>query len=162
VRYTPSVLSRTLSDLGLLTGRGAAKSLLRLCHAGRLVGGLSVSLRATPDELLGPLLHAMGGAALKLKLLDVRTTTPPVLHVEWRELGERWECDGLEALVHNLNDLFRDEPGVKLVAVLGEWEDMLQLWCLAKPAASALLDRRVLDEARNAATLRRLLEPSDG
>jgi hypothetical protein len=152
------VLSTTLKSLGLLTGRGAAKSLLRLCHEGRLVGGLSVSLRATPDELLGPLLHAMGGAATKLKLLDVRTTTPPVLHIAWREVHEKWECDGLEALVHNLNDLFRDEADVKLVAVLGEWEDMLQLWAVTKAHARTLLDRRILDDARNAPELRRLLE----
>ncbi|MEW6431266.1 MAG: hypothetical protein AB1730_07125 [Myxococcota bacterium] len=153
------MLSTTLKSLGLLTGRGAAKNLLRLCHAGRLVGALSVSLRATPDELLGPLLHAMGGAATKLKLHDVRTTTPPVLDIEWREVREKWECDGLEALVHNLNDLFRDEPDVKLVAVLGEWDDMLQLWCVTKEHARVLLDHRVLDDARNAPTLRRLLEP---
>lgn len=153
------MLAATLKSLGLVTGRGAAKSLVRLCHAGRLVGGLSVSLRATPDELLGPLLHGLGGAATKLKLLDVRTTTPPILEVEWRELREKWECDGLEALVHNLNDLFRDEPDVKAVAVLGEWDDMLQLWCLPKDVARTLLDRRILDEARNAATLRRWLEP---
>lgn len=156
--YTARVLSTTLKSLGLLTGRGAAKSLVRLCHAGRLVGGLSASLRATPDELLGPLLHAMGGAATKLKLLDVRTTTPPVLEVEWREVHEKWECDGLEALVHNLNDLFRDEPDVKLVVVLGDWEDMLQLWAVTKEHARTLLDRRVLDDARNAPVLRRLLE----
>lgn len=152
------MLSTTLKSLGLLTGRGVAKSLVRLCHAGRLVGGLSVSLQATPDELLGPLLHALGGAAAKLKLLDVRTTTPPVLEVQWREVHEKWECDGLEALVHNLNDLFRAEPDVKLVAVLGDWEDMLQLWCVTKEHARVLLDRRVLDDARNAPTLRRLLE----
>lgn len=155
------MLSTTLKSLGLLTGRGAAKSLVRLCHAGRLVGGLSVSLRATPDELLGPLLHALGGAATKLKLNDVRTTTPPVLDIEWREVREKWECDGLEALVHNLNDLFRDEPDVKLVAVLGDWDDMLQLWCVSKEHGRVLLDRRVLDDARNAATLRRLLAPGE-
>jgi len=155
------VLSTTLKALGLLTGRGAAKSLVRLCHAGRLVGGLSVSLRATPDELLGPLTHALGGAATKLKLLDVRTTTPPVLEVQWREVHEKWECDGLEALVHNLNDLFRDEPDVKVAAVLGDWDDMLQLWCVPKDAARTLLERRVLDDARNAASVRRLLEPAE-
>ncbi|MCC6337978.1 MAG: transposase, partial [Myxococcales bacterium] len=114
------MLATTLKALGLLKGRGAAKSLVRLCHAERLVGGLSVSLRATPDEVIGALAHALGGAATKLKLLDVRTTTPPVLEVQWREVHEQWEVDGLDALVHNLNDLFRDEPDVKVAVVLAE------------------------------------------
>lgn len=156
------MLATTLKALGLLKGRGAAKSLVRLCHAGRLKGGLSISLQATPDEAVGPLLHALGGSAATLKLLDVHTGAPPVLEVAWREVHEEWECEGVEALVHNLNDLFRAEEDVGVVAVLGEWEDMLQLWCLSKGHARALLDGRVLDEARNAAVLRRLLEPWDG
>jgi hypothetical protein len=160
-RYEARVLSKTLKALGLLKGRGVAKSLVRLCHAERLDGGLSVSLRATPDEVIGPLLHALGGAATKLKLLDVRTTTPPVLEVQWREVHEKWEVDGLDALVHNLNDLFRDEPDVKVAAVLGDWQDMLQLWCVSKDVVRKLLDQRVLDDARNAAALRRLLEPRE-
>ncbi|MEW5737999.1 MAG: hypothetical protein AB1938_03680 [Myxococcota bacterium] len=155
------MLATTLKALGLLKGRGAAKSLVRLCHAGRLEGGLSISLRATPDEVVGPLVHALGGSATKLKLLDVRTSVPPVLEVAWREVHEKWECEGVEALVHNLNDLFRGEEDVGVAAVLGEWEDMLQLWCLSKAHARTLLDGRVLDDARNAATLRRLLEPED-
>jgi hypothetical protein len=107
------------------------------------------------------LLRVMGGSATKLKLLDVRTTTPPVLEMEWRDVHERWECDGLEALIHNLNDLFRTEEAVKVVVVLGEWEDMLQLWCVPKDAARGLLGQRVLDEARNLPTLRRVLELAD-
>jgi hypothetical protein len=160
-RYEARVLSTTLKALGLLKGRGAAKSLVRLCHAGRLDGGLSVSLRATPDEVIGALTHALGGAATKLKLLDVRSTTPPVLEVQWREVHEKWEVEGLDALVHNLNDLFRDEPDVKVAVVLGDWQDMLQVWCVSKAAARTLLDQRVLDEARNAVALRRLLEPRE-
>lgn len=152
------MLSTTLKSLGLLRGRGAAKSLLRLCHAGRLVGGLSVSLRASPEELLGPLLQAMGGNATRLRLLDVREATPLILEIEWGQLHEKWECDGLEALVHNLNDVFRDTADVRRVVVLGEWEDMLQLWCLETAHLRTLLSRRLVDDARNAATLRRLVE----
>jgi hypothetical protein len=129
-----SLLGR-LKELGLLKGRGEQRTLLALCHAGRLVGGLSISLRATPDEVVGPLSHAMGGVAMKLKVLDVRGTRPMELQVEFPSTNgprvERWELDDVRGLVHNLNDLYRDEPTVKQVRVLGEWEDMLQLWCLS-------------------------------
>jgi hypothetical protein len=152
------VLSTTLKALGLLRGRGAARDVVRLCHAGRLRGGLSISLRATPDEVVGPLVQALGGSATKLKVLDVRSTNPPVLEVAWREVQEKWECDGLEALVHNVNDLFRAEEDVGVAAVLGEWEDMLQVWCVSKAHAVTLLRRRALDDAWNAPALRRLLE----
>ncbi len=153
-------LAQRLRPLGLVTGRGREATLLRLCHAGRLVGGLSVSLRATPDELIGPLCHALGGAALRLRVLDVRTARPLVVEVQSGELAEKWELVSLEALVHNLNDLFRDDAGVKAVAVLGEWEDMLQLWCVEKAALRKLLDARLL-EARNDVELVRLLEPRE-
>ena len=58
------------------------------------------------------------------------------------------------ALVHNLNDLLREDPHGRAVAVLGEWEDMLQLWCLPKRQLAGLLregsfeprNRRQLEE----------------
>lgn len=151
-----------LRELGLVQGRGALpRRLLQGCHEGRLVGGLSIALGATPDEVVGPLTHAMAGAATRLKVHDVRTSRPMVMEVEWGELREKWELEGVEALVHNLNDLFRAAPAVKLVAVLGEWEDMLQLWALDRAALQRLLDARLLDDARNASALRRLLEPGD-
>lgn len=150
-----------VKELGLLTGRGRAKSLLTLCHGGRLRGGLSISLRATPDEVFGPLLAALGPGAAGLKLLDVRTGTPPVLEVARGELHEKWEVEDVAALAHNLNDLFRADEGVAVAVVLGEWEDMLELWCLPKPALRRLLDARLLDDARNVATVRRLLEPDE-
>lgn len=150
---------KLVRELGLAVGKGPLpKSLLRACHEERLVGGLSISLRATPDEVIGPLTHAMGGAALKLRVHDVRTTTPLVMEVEWEGLREKWELEGVEGLVHNLDDLLRDAPGVKLLVVLGEWEDMLQLWALERGALQRLLDARLLDDARNASVLRRLLE----
>jgi hypothetical protein len=126
--------------------RARKSSLLRRCHEGALEGGLSISLRATPDEAVGPLLHALG--ARGFKLLDVRSGTPVVLEIAWNEVHEKWELADLEALVHNLNDLFRD-TGLPVIAVLGEWEDMLQLWCVPRADLFKQLSSRALDEARN-------------
>lgn len=154
-------MQKTLSALKLLTGRGAVKSLVRACNAGRLVGGLSISLRATADEVVGPLVFAMGGAARRFRVLDVRTGTPLVLEVRFDQLVEKWEVEGVEGFVHNLNDLFRNEPDVKAVAVLGEWEDMLQLWCVPKDVLPKLLDARVLEDARNVRTLASLSGRAD-
>jgi len=147
-----------LRELGLARGRGALpRRLLQCCHQGRLVGGLSISLRATPDEVVGALTHAMGGAAAQLKVLDVRTGAPVVMEVAHGELKEKWELSDVAALVHNLDDLFHASPGVKLLVVLGEWEDMLQLWALEREVLEKLLAGRRLDDANNAAVLRRLL-----
>lgn len=154
----------------VLQGRGKQRTLVQLCHAGRLVGGLSISLRATPDEVVGPLCAAMGGAAATLRVIDVSTSRPLKLDVQFaapkdplREDAaatrtESWEVDDVAALAHNLNDLYRDERAVKLLAVLGEWEDMLQLWALERRVLRALLEDGVLDAARNRATLERLLD----
>ncbi len=150
-------MRRRLSSLGLLTGQGAVRSLLEACHDGRLKGGLSVSLRALPDELVGPLTLALGGSARLLKVLDVRTGPPMVLEVQWRDVHEKWEVDGLEALIHNLNDLLAPEADVAAAVVLGEWEDMLQVWCVPKAVLIRLLDSGLLAEARNQAMLERLL-----
>lgn len=164
-------LTRRLRELELLTGKGRQSTLLKLCHASRLVGGLSVAWRVTPDEAIGALTHAMGGRAAKLRVLDVRGASPMQLEVRFelppdvlredegpRVGTEKWDVADVPGLVHNLNDLYRDEPAVKLVVVLGEWEDMVQLWALPRPALRALLEDGLLDEARNAATLRALLE----
>ncbi len=159
-RVDPTV--RVLRELGLLVGAGKApKGLLALVHAGRVVGGLSISLRATPDEVFGSLVQALGGAATRLRLLDVRTGQPPVLEVQWGELREKWEVEDVAGLVHNLNDLFRDERDVRLGLVLGEWEDMLEVLCVPKALAPKLFASRLLDGARNASAVRRLLEPRD-
>ncbi|MCA3013254.1 MAG: hypothetical protein INH41_12740 [Myxococcaceae bacterium] len=164
-------LASRLKALGVLQGRGRQRTLLQLCHAGRLVGGLSVAWRVTPDEAIGPLTHAMGGLATRLKVLDVRAGPPMELEVRFelpaellreaegpRVQSERWEVEGVEGLVHNLNDLYRDVAAVKLAVTLGEWQDMLQLWVLPRPALRALLDEGVLAEARNHAVLLRLLD----
>jgi len=154
-------LSDTLKRLGLLRGRGRVTTLLKLCHAGRLLGGLSISLSATPDEVVGPLTHAVGGAAQRLKVVDVRTGTPMVLVVDLGGATEKWEVEDVAALAHNLNDLTRDDAEARVAVVLGEWEDMLELWCVPKPALEVLLRQRLLDDARNLAAISRLLERGD-
>lgn len=116
--------------------------LLRLCHDGALIGGLSVALDLRPDELVGPLTHALGGAATKLRVVDVRGDRPVELSIFSGGVTERWEIEDLPGLVHNLNDLFRDAPDVGVAAVLGEWEDMLQLWCLPRSLLPKLLRER--------------------
>lgn len=150
---------KRLRPLGLIQGAGRLpKRLVECCHEERLVGGLSLSLRATPDEVVGSLTHVMGGAANKLKVLDVRSGPPLVLEVAFREVHEKWEVDGVEGLIHNLGDLFIDELDVKALVVLGEWEDMLQVWALRVEVLEVLLSTQLLDDARNLATLRERFE----
>ncbi|MDX2009647.1 MAG: hypothetical protein SFW67_05635 [Myxococcaceae bacterium] len=164
-------LGRRLQALGVLQGRGRQRTLLQLCQAGRLVGGLSVGWRVTPDEAIGPVTHAMGDLASRLKVLDVRTGPPMQLEVRFelppdvlredegpRVRTEWWDVEDVPGLAHNLNDLYRDVSAVKLLVVLGEWEDMVQLWALPRPVLRALLDEGLLDDARNAQSLRGVLE----
>lgn len=132
-------LRARLRELGFLQPRAREKTLLALCHAGRLHGGLSISLAATPDEVMGPLTAAMGGAARVLRLEDVRGTGPFELHVRTREALEKWEVEGVPGLLHNLNDLFAADQTVLAAALLGEWEDMLQVWCIDRLRLLALL-----------------------
>lgn len=156
----------TLRSHSLLTGRGKQRTLLQLCHAGRLVSGVSVSLRATPDEVVGPLAHRIGGRLTSLKVIDVRIGQPLRLDVEFeqvdvlrdgvRRVTESWEVEDVSGLVHNLNDLARDDAAASTIVVLGDWEDMLQLWPLPRRVLRELLDEGVLDEARNVSTLRAL------
>ena len=150
-----------LKCLKRITGRGKHTDLTRLAHAGRLKGGLSASLRATPDEVIGPLTFAMGGEAKLLRVLDVRTGPPLMIEIQAGELTEKWEVVDVPGLVHNLNDLYRAAPEVKAIAVLGEWADMLQLWCVERSVLPTLLQRRVLDSALNAPTLWKLIEPPE-
>lgn len=154
------MLEGRLKALGQLKGRPGKKprSLLQLCHAGKLKGGLSVSLRVTPDEAFAPLCHAMGLSSLRL--LDVRDAPAGATQLEVRLATgavEKWEVEGVEGLVHNLNDLVRETPSATPCAVLGDWEDMLQLWCAPRDVLKAAMDQRWLD-ARNLPTLGRLLE----
>jgi hypothetical protein len=154
-------LQEALRQLGVLSGRGAQRTLLQLCHAGRLRGGLSVALGALPDEVIGALTHAMGGAAARLRVCDVRTSSPMVIEVQAGEVREKWELEDVNALVHNLNDLYREDPGVRVVAVLGEWQDMTQLWSLERPLLRQLLDARLLDESPNLVMLVRTFHATE-
>lgn len=164
-------LTQRLKSLQLLQGKGRQTSLLKLCHAGRLVGGLSVSWQVTPDEAIGALAHLKGGLATKLRVVDVRGKTPMQLEVRFelppdvlredegpRVVTEKWDVEDVPGLVHNLNDLYRDVRDVKLIVVLGEWEDMVQLWALPRPTLRELLDDGLLDDVTNVRALRSLLE----
>ncbi len=132
-----------LKERHLVSGRSIGSGILAWCHAGQLAGGISISLRVTPDEAAGALCHAMGGIAQKLRVLDVRGTQPMQLEIRTPSGAvEKWEVDGLPGLIHNLNDLFKDEPAVKRLAILGEWEDMLQVWCVIPAQLPELFTQR--------------------
>ncbi len=148
---------RTAAAEVLVSGEPPHVSLLRLGEAGLLQGGLSVALGVRPDELAGPLTQAMGGAARGFKLVDVRERPVLELHVLVGERTERWEVEDLAALVHNLNDLYREAQEVRAVAVLGEWADALQLLCVEKRALPRLL-RQPFFSPVNARQLSGLLE----
>ncbi len=132
-------------------------SLLRLCDEGALAGGLTVAYDVRPDELVGPLTAAMGGAAKRFKVVDVRERPVLELHVLAGDVTERWEVEDLAALVHNLNDLYREAADVRAVALLGEWNDALQLLCVDKRALPRLL-RQSFFAPVNQQALSRLLE----
>lgn len=145
----------TLTQLGLLVGQGPVGGrLAQLCHEERLAGGVSISRRATPDEALGPLLRAIGGPALRLRLVDVRTTRPMVLELTGEGGREAWAVEDVEALVERLNAHFEDEPDARVLVALGPWESMLQVWAVHESALPVLLGRGLLDEASNLEALR--------
>ncbi|WP_408888346.1 hypothetical protein ACJ2CR_25310 [Myxococcus faecalis] len=159
-----SSLLDTLAKERLLKDRDAAAelvrpgepphvSLLRLCDAGLLQGGLSVAYGVRPDELMGPLTTAMGGPARNLKVVDVRERPVLELHVQVGDVTEKWEVEDLSVLVHNLNDLYRDAPDARAIAELGEWEDALQLWCVDKRTLQRFA-RQPFFAPRNARDLR--------
>ncbi|MCI0574221.1 MAG: hypothetical protein L0Y66_26115 [Myxococcaceae bacterium] len=137
-------------------GEPEAVALLKLCHARLLEGGLSVALDVRPDELFGPLVAQMGGAARTVRVVDVRERPALELTVSFREHTERWEVEGLEGLVHNLNSLLAEEREVRAVAVLGEWEDALQLWCVPRAQLGWAL-RGPLAGAHNSRELAKLV-----
>ncbi len=128
-----------LREWGLVVGaEPLPPTLRRACHESRLVGGLSLSLRVLPDEVVGALTYAMGGAARKLRVLDVREGPPMSMEVEWGATHETWDVDDVPTLINNLNSLFEAERDVNTLIVLGEWEDMLQVWAVPKARAHAL------------------------
>ena len=122
-----------------------------LCHAGALAGGLSVASDVRPDEALGPLAGLLGGSAVRLKVLDVRDA--PRRELDLHLEGETWteRVPDVAALVAILNARVALRSGVRAVANLGEWDDMLQLWCLPKAELLLLLgDPRFRPENRSA------------
>lgn len=147
---------KRLAALGLIRGEGELPTrLLEACHDERLVGGLSLSLRATPDEVVGPLTHAMGGAATKVRVLDVRSGPPMALELGFGGgVTETWTVEDVDALIEQLGDFFRDDDAVKPLVVLGEWEGMLQVWALRADLLEVLLSTQLLDGARNLEALR--------
>jgi hypothetical protein len=149
-------LRSDLERLGLLAN-GAhvppeAHALTALCDAGVLEGGLSIALDLRPDELIGPLCEGIGGRARLLKVLDVRDDPEVALIVDAGRGEESWDVRDPRDLVERCNEEFRDDAEACAVAVLGEWEDSLQLWCIPKRALSSLL-RAPFFEAENRARL---------
>ncbi len=155
-------LKADLQRLGLLVdGAHVApdQQLLSLCDAGALDGGLTIALDLRPDELLGPLCERIGGAARSLKVLDVRDDPEVVLLVDAGQGEEAWDVRDSRDLVERCNEEFRDDLEARAVAVLGEWEDSLQLWCIPKRALSSLL-RAPFFQAENRARLSGLVPPA--
>ena len=153
-------LRADLDRLGLLA-EGAHvppghQQLLALCDDGALDGGLTIALDLRPDELIGPLCERIGGAARTLKVLDVRDDPEVALLVDAGNGEESWEVRDPRDLVERCNDEFRDDTEARAVAVLGEWEDSLQLWCIPKSALSSLL-RAPFFQAENRARLSALV-----
>ena len=152
-------LKAELQHLGLLNA-GAhvppGQQLLSLCDAGVLDGGLTVALDLRPDELIGPLCERIGGSARLLKVLDVREDPEVALIVDAGNGEEGWEVREPRDLVERCNEEFREDIEARAVAVLGEWEDSLQLWCIPKRALSSLL-RAPFFQAENRARLSALV-----
>lgn len=98
---------------------------------------MSIAIDVKIDEAFGPLLEAIGGPAPTMKVEDV-AGDPPVFHVVLAGKKHAWEVDSLPALLDTLNRAFAKDASVKALVDLGEWEDMLQVWALPKPALKAL------------------------
>ncbi|MFL5320441.1 MAG: hypothetical protein ACJ790_12345 [Myxococcaceae bacterium] len=116
-------------------------ALLRLCDVGALIGGLTVDLDVRPDELLGPLQKTVGGDALKMRAADVQDGPPLRLTVHFIDHEETWELEDLYPFVMNVNDLLKDDRKAKAMAILGEWEDSLQLWAVEKTRLAWMLQQ---------------------
>ncbi len=147
------------SEATLDEGRPDA-ALLRICEAGGLEGGLSVALDVRPDELMGALCAAIGGGARAVRVADVREAPRFELVISYAGRDERWEVEDAAALAHNLNDLLREDAGARVVAVLGEWEDSLQLWCVPKAKLKQLRGAPYF-RPQNAAALWTLMDAAE-
>src|SRR5262249_14675943 len=63
----------------------------------------------------------------------------PEITVRLRSLERKWTVASLDALVTHLNELFHADPAAKAIAILGEYEDALQLWAVDKALLGELL-----------------------
>jgi hypothetical protein len=124
--------------------RVAIATLERLCDTGILLGGLSIASDVKPDEAVGSICVAIGGSALHLRVLDVLETPQAKILVSLDDREDEWPLSDIPELVGDLNRFFALDDGVKAIALLGEWEDSWQLWCLAKWQLPKLLDAGVL------------------
>jgi hypothetical protein len=153
-------LHTELRRLGLVAAGkhfpSGVEALPALCDAGALEGGLSLALDLRPDELIGPLCERIGGTAQALRVLDVREDPEVALVVNAGRGEEAWAVRDARDLVERCNDEFGADPQARAVAVLGEWEDMLQLWCIPKSVLSSLL-RTSFFQAENRSRLSRLV-----
>ena len=130
-----SQMTQHLTTLGLLRKEQPPDEPLRtLCHHGFLTGGLSIALDVKTDEALGPLLDEMGANRM-VRVLDIQGL---VFSVKLGAQEHEWEIDGLESLIDTLNRAFAPHPEVKALVLLGEWEDMLQVWALPKQVVASL------------------------
>lgn len=153
---------KRLAALGLVVGdEPLPPTLLEACDEERLLGGLSISTRATPDEVAVWLANAMGGRAKGLRLLDVRTRAGEEgaeLEVQCGTLHEKWKVRDLHALIARLNETFCDDDGVRWLVELGEHEGSLQVWALTPEVLEVLLETSLLSGARNRDDLLSLLD----
>jgi len=145
--------------LKALITRDEGTLLLRLCAAEALVGAISVDADVRPDELLGPLVSLIEGSARELRVLDSLDSVVPELIITYRGRIWEWKVSALSDLVNELNRLFQTDPRARAVAVLGEWDEMLQLWCVPKEALSLLL-REKFFQPQNRTELATLLGQS--
>jgi hypothetical protein len=102
-----------------------------------------VALDVRPDELVGPLCQRLGDEALRLRILEVRTS-PPELWVRVHETEARWPVPDVAALVRALNLAYWGVPSVRAIAQLGVWDEAWQLWCLEKRVLRTLLEEELL------------------
>ena len=130
---------QTLERLKLLRGAVPDEPLRTLCHHDLLVGGLSIALDVKIDEALGPLLEAMGGSAPNIRVLDIRGT-PAVFSVRIGKVAHEWEIDSLDALIDTLDRAFASDSTARRLVLLGEWDDMLQVWAVPDAALGELVE----------------------
>jgi hypothetical protein len=96
-----------------------------------------VALEVTADELVGPLCAAIGGRARTLKVLDA-LEEPPRLSIELDGRESTIEAPSVRAFVEELNALSSNDQQAREIAILGELDRMLELWCVPRKALAQL------------------------